>query len=97
MVAVGGGENIRCDVGGKLCAGGGEDVGDEAEVAVVAEGVSSDVGDRGFGEVGWERGAGREEELVGAAGVFDARPDVVAGVELEEGFEEVAVFFAVVG
>ena len=40
---------------------------------------------------------GGEEEFVGAAGVFDARPDVVAGAELEEGFEEVAVLFAGVG
>ena len=63
-------------------------------VAVVAEGIGGDVADGGFGEVGWEGGAGGEEEFVGAAGVFDARPDVVAGAEVEEGFEEVAVFNA---
>ena len=45
-------------------------------------------------KLGGSGGAGWEEEFVGAAGVFDARPDVVAGVELEEGFEEVAVFDA---
>ena len=73
------------------------EIAPEAEVAIVAEGVSGYVADRGFGEVGWERGAGGEEKFVGAGGVFDARPDVVAGVELEEGFEEVAVFFSVVG
>ncbi len=95
--AVRGDESCGCGVGGELCAGGGEDVGDEAEVAVVAEAVGGDVADGGFGEVGWERRAGWEEKFVGAAGVFDARPDVVAGVELEEGFEEVAVFDAVVG
>ena len=48
-------------------------------------------------KLGGSGGAGWDEEFVGAAGVFDARPDVVAGVELEEGFEEVAVFDAVVG
>ena len=64
---------------------------DETVVAVVAEGVGGYVADGCFGEVGWKRGAGREEEFVGAGGVFDAGPDVVAGVELEEGFEEVAV------
>ena len=76
-------------------AGSGEDVRDDAEVAVVAEGVGGYVADGVFGEVGWEWGAGWEEEFVGAGGVFDARPDVVAGVELEERFEEVAVFYAV--
>ena len=94
MVAVGGDEAVGGGVGGELRAGGGEDVGNEAVVAVVAEGVGGDVADGGLGEVGWERGAGWEEEFAGAASVFDARPDVVAGVELEEGFEEVAVFYA---
>ena len=55
MSAVGGDEGCGCGVGGELCAGGGEDVGDEAVVAVVAEGVGGDVADGGFGEVGWER------------------------------------------
>jgi hypothetical protein len=71
-------------------------VWDETVVAVVAEGVGDDVADGGFGEVGWECGARGQEEFVGAAGVFDARPDVVAGSELEEGFKEVAVFYAAV-
>src|SRR5258708_6680252 len=97
MAAVGGDERGGGGVGGELCARGGEEVWGDAVVAVVAEGVGGDVADGGFGEVGWECGAGGEEEFVGAAGVFDARPDVVAGVELEEGFEEVAVFFSVVG
>ena len=78
-------------------SGCGEDVGNDAVVAVVAEGVSGYVADGGFGEVGWEGRPGWEEEFVGASGVFDPRPNVVAGVELEEGFEEVAVFDASVG
>ncbi len=64
---------------------------------VVAEGVGGDVADWGFGEVGWEWGARGEEEFVGAAGVFYARPEVVGGSEAEKGFGEVAVFFAAVG
>ena len=84
-------------VSGELGSGGGEDVWDEAEVAVVTEGVGGDVADWGFGEVWREGGAGWEEEFVGSGGVFDACPDVVASVELEERFEEVAVFYASVG
>src|SRR5271163_1932400 len=83
VMTVGGDERRRCGVGGELRAGCGEDVGNEAVVAVVAEGVGRYVTDGGLGEVGWERGAGWEEEFAGAAGVFDARPEVVAGVELE--------------
>src|SRR5271170_7942591 len=95
MVAVGGDESCGCGVGGELRAGGGEDVGDEAVVAIVAEAVGGNVADGRFDEGGRECGAGREEQFAGAARVFDARPDVVAGVELEEGFEEIAVFYAV--
>ncbi len=95
-VPVGGDEGLRGRVSRELRAGSGEHVGDEAVVAVVAEGVSGDVADGSFGEVGWEWRARWEEEFVGAGGVFDAGPDVVAGVELEEGFEEIAVFDAVI-
>src|SRR5882762_9914193 len=97
MVAVGGDEGAGRGVGGELGAGGGEEVRGDAVVAVVAEGVGGDVADGGFGEIRWKGGAGGEEEFARAAGVFDARPDVVAGVELEEGFEEVTVFYASVG
>ena len=59
---------VGCGVGGELGPGGGEDVGEDAVVAVVAEGVGGDVADGGFGEVGWEGGAGgRRSSLVRAA------------------------------
>jgi hypothetical protein len=97
MVAVGGDQWGGCGVSGELGAWGGENVGEDAVVAVVADGVGGDVADGFFLEVGREWGAGGEEEFAGAAGVFDACPDVVAGSEFEEGFEEVAVFYAAVG
>src|ERR1700733_12928707 len=74
MGSVGGDQGRGCGVGGELRSGSGEKMRGDAVVAVVADGVGGDVADGGFGEVGWEGGAGWEGEFVGGAGVFDARP-----------------------
>lgn len=83
-------------VDGDLCAEGGGEAGDAAEVTVVAGGVSLDTAGVGFAEVGRE-GLFAEDELIGAGDVFYAGEGVVARVEAEGGFEEIAVFDEVVG
>src|SRR5215469_10439983 len=83
MRAVGGDERAGCGVCGELCSRGGEEERDDAEVAVVAEAVGGYVADGEFFEVGWQWGAGSEEEFVGAAGVFDAGPGVVVSTEVD--------------
>src|SRR6185312_11019655 len=91
MMAVGWDEGLRCGVGGELCSGRGEQVRSDLEVAAVAESIGLDVADRGFLEIRGERCSGRDEEFGGASSIFDAGPEVVSAVELEQGFGEVAV------
>src|SRR5260370_29950418 len=69
MMAVGGGEDVWCGVGGALGTGGGEDVGDEMVGAGVAAGVGDDVADGGLGGLGWERAAMGAERIVRSGGV----------------------------
>lgn len=97
MAAVNWDESVRCGVGRELCSWCGEDVWGDVEVAVVAEGVGGDVAERELFEIGWELTSRGDEELVGAAGVLDAGPEIVASAELEKRFGKVAVLFAAVG
>src|SRR3954454_10661901 len=71
-------------------------MGKIADFTVVSERVRLDVGEGLFVEVGGQR-ALADEKFIGAAGVLQADPRIIAGWEAQSRLEQVAVLLRIIG
>ena len=63
---------------------------DESKIMIVAKGIRLNPADRFFLEAG-RQGIVTKDEFIGSFGILDARPDVIAFVKADGGFQQIAV------